>query len=253
MLGEAGAELPDRDPGLHAHEPGVAVDVEHARHALERQQAPVGERDVAEGVPGADDAHALPARRGALQRARRSRRSTRDARSRPAGSADRRPSCATRGARRGAHVRAGVRAGRGGGHLPPRSLGSLTHDRAYLHGAHLACARARGSSVRGSSRLLHASLAHALAADPRGQARDGDRRRLVRDGAGGGARARRPAHDAAGAHGRAGGAARVRAREPQVPAGRRAARRNCASSRRRPAWRAPTTCSWRCPRRASTA
>ena len=44
----------------------------------------------------------------------------------------------------------------------------------------------------------------ALAAHARGAARDGDRRRLVRHGAGGAAGARRAAHDAADAHRRAG-------------------------------------------------
>ena len=55
-------------PACTRTRPGGAVDVEHAVQALEQQQAPVGERDVAEGVPRAGDAHALALRGGALQR-----------------------------------------------------------------------------------------------------------------------------------------------------------------------------------------
>ena len=52
-------------PRLHAHEPAGAVDVEHAVHPVEAEQRPVGAGDVAERVPRAGDAHALPARRAA--------------------------------------------------------------------------------------------------------------------------------------------------------------------------------------------
>src|SRR5437763_6980409 len=51
VRGELPAELPDRDSRLDAHLPGAAVDVEHAAQATELQHHPVGQGDVAEGVP----------------------------------------------------------------------------------------------------------------------------------------------------------------------------------------------------------
>ena len=62
------AQPVQRDPGLDAHEPGRRVGVEHAVHAVEREQHAVGEHRPGERVPGARDPHRLPRGRGALDR-----------------------------------------------------------------------------------------------------------------------------------------------------------------------------------------
>ncbi len=66
--GEARVERVDRDAPLHAHQAACSIDIQQPVHAVELQQAPVGQRDVAEGVPGAGDPHALALRGGPLQR-----------------------------------------------------------------------------------------------------------------------------------------------------------------------------------------
>ena len=68
MRGKARTQCVDRDAPLHAHQAAGAIDIQQPAHAVEPQQAPVGERDVAEGVPRADDPHALAVRGGPLQR-----------------------------------------------------------------------------------------------------------------------------------------------------------------------------------------
>ena len=60
-----------RDAGLGAHEPGRAVDVEHAVEPLERQQRPVGRHAGRERVPGAR--HAAPRARARRPRPARAR------------------------------------------------------------------------------------------------------------------------------------------------------------------------------------
>jgi hypothetical protein len=57
---ELRAELADGDPRLQLHEAGRAVGLEHAVHASHADHHAVGQRDVAERVPGAHDAHRQP-------------------------------------------------------------------------------------------------------------------------------------------------------------------------------------------------
>ena len=61
MRRRAPAQLADRDARLHAHEPRLAVDVEHARQPPQADHQPVRAGDVAERVPAARDAHAQSA------------------------------------------------------------------------------------------------------------------------------------------------------------------------------------------------
>ena len=60
------AELADGDAGLHSHQPGGTVDVDHARQAVEGEHQAVAAGDVAEGMPRAEGArlHAPPRRTG---------------------------------------------------------------------------------------------------------------------------------------------------------------------------------------------